>query len=872
MALLVGRITKVFFETCVEFQDHTNGNKTVKLKGAWPIPLPELREFHGGIAVRVGPESFTRFGVEREIVEVICETVQLAMLTKGVGAQGGPTSKAIHRLYLKAGPSGLSDRYAEAFGARIAQTDIDTMINYMFFSGGLGHKQAKQLADIAANTFGKPYKEFCDAFPNLLSPHRFHIVAHCRKPWIRAKLEAVRVFDTADDDDGAAAAGGGAAAKADERPGKRIKVESDVPAGAMDGPMRLCTDAPYEAAYWALTGNPRPFNEIDALAMNALKLPRDSRERIRRHGVESVKNALCQQRSRRPAGDDEQRSYEGHVMAEIESVAIQTAERLRSDVGRDRVFDVLRECWGMKMGIEPAEPKLMSSEWNASFDLGRDWPVVSSRDEAWVYPGPHRAAEDAMIALIKDDTPDAIFDASQADDLLPGHKLDPLQQQAIEYAMTKRISVLTGPPGTGKTDTVERIIRRHIKQGFMVIAVAPTGRAAQRMAELLFDPKRLTNADMTTEQLTQGLFLGKPVTMHSAVLTMQAASGDRPVVAVTDEMSMVGIQAMGAMLHRFCGVVKRWVLVGDACQLPSVSPGRVLYDLVTSGAVPTTNLRTIYRTQEEGRAICDNAGLVRDAIMAASRDDRAHVAYTDKMKLEAGVFEISNTAPSVPELGAIAIAFYGKHKNNFQLAQVMCPENAPCETINLTVRDALNPSEAFKAECRWGRDENEQVFRVGDRVIFVKNQHVENDEGKSVMVVSNGEMGMLSAVDNAPMTKNTPGYTGASSEISITVKMDAGHTLVVSSSLLKKHELRLGYAITVHKSQGCEWNHVLLCLIARHYSPLNRAHLVYTGFTRARRSVVIQAPRFVVDEALSNRNTVINRVSQFVQRLQGKWE
>ena len=82
----------------------------------------------------------------------------------------------------------------------------------------------------------------------------------------------------------------------------------------------------------------------------------------------------------------------------------------------------------------------------------------------------------------------------------------------------------------------------------------------------------------------------------------------------------------------------------------------------------------------------------------------------------------------------------------------------------------------------------------------------------------------------------------------------------------------MGYAITVHKSQGCEWNHVLLCLIARHYSPLNRAHLVYTGFTRARRSVVIHAPRFVVDEALSNRNTVIDRVSQFVQRLQGKWE
>lgn len=858
--LLVGRITWVFFEESVVFQDHIT-NRSTKLMGPWPIALPDLKEFQGGIAVLVGPETASQWGIERPIIEVICETVQLAMVTRKMGASGGHMSKAIHRLYLKAGPAGST----EAFGARIAQTPPETMVRHMFTAGSLGRAQAQQVAAIAANLFGEAYKEFCDAFPGLLSPHRFHIASHCRKPWIKAML------------DQPAAAAAAAAADDEGRSPKRAKTDADAAdaaaAGSMAGPLRLCTEAPYEAAHWALTNTSRAFEAVDALATGALKLPRDSDERIRRHGVESVKNALCQQRRHTKA----ERSYEGHVMAPIEPAAVQTAERLARDVDRGRVFDVLRKSWGMVAGIPPAEPKLMASEWNASFDLGRDWPVVASSDQNWVYPGPHRAAEDALIALVKGDgSPKEVFDATQPDDLLPGHTLDPLQQQAIKNAMTEPISVLTGPPGTGKTDTVERIIRRAIKAGHVVVAVAPTGRAAQRMQELLFDEERRSNAGMTIKQLTEGMFLGKPSTMHSAVLskhiyTKQALPGDRPAIAVVDEASMVGIQAIGALLHRFGPYIKRWVLVGDACQLPSVSPGRVLYDLVTSGAVPTTVLKTVYRTQADGKAICDNAQVVREAIMGATKLDLSHVAYTERMALEPGVFEITDRNLSVSDLAALAVAFYGEHRNNFRAAQVMCQQNDICDAVNRTVRDAVNPSDASKTRLRWSRDDKEQEFRAGDRVIFVKNQHVENADGKNELVVSNGEMGIIRSVGMDVLSKKTPGYSGAASEESVAVDMDAGHKLVVSSSLFKRREVRHGYAITVHKSQGCEWNHVLLHVLSR-FSPLNRAHLVYTGFTRARKSVKIAAARVAVDAALSMRNTVIDRRSQFVERLQGKWD
>lgn len=358
--------------------------------------------------------------------------------------------------------------------------------------------------------------------------------------------------------------------------------------------------------------------------------------------------------------------------------------------------------------------------------------------------------------------------------------LDDAQRAAATIVGTSGVSLLVGGPGTGKSRTVTAVVQAARERDLAIALTAPTGRAAKRLEEITGAPAqtlhRLLGAQGTTGQFARG--------------------ADWPLdedLVVVDETSMLDVE-LAAALVAACAEGTHLLLVGDPAQLPSIGPGRVLGDLVDSGALPVTELRTLYR-QAEGGAIARLATAVRDGTLPpVDSPDREVVVVPTADGASAARRTVQLVTDSIPRALGIPA----------EDVQVVTPvHRGPAGTValNAALKAMLNPG-----------DGEVGGFDVGDRVVATAN-HL--DAG-----YANGEVGVVSTSTEAGLVVTFAG---------------AGPVTVPPRNLA---DLRLGWAVTVHRAQGSEWPAVVAVLPPEAGGLLSRP-LVYTALTRAQRHLSI---------------------------------
>ena len=398
----------------------------------------------------------------------------------------------------------------------------------------------------------------------------------------------------------------------------------------------------------------------------------------------------------------------------------------------------------------------------------------------------------------------------------------PEQRRAIISALGGGVSVITGGPGTGKTTIVRCILRLLTHHGLRVRLMAPTGRAAKRMSES-------TGAEATT--------------IHRALLSEECADGIEDDAVIVDEFSMVDVVLLDKLLGKMRDEATL-VIVGDADQLPSVGAGNALADIISCGKFPVTSLTHIYR-QGEGSGITVaahkiNAGEMPDLTNASG--DFFFIRASDP----------HSAAVTVRDLVTRRLPGY-LHCDPMKL-QVLCPVKngeAGCAGLNAALREALLPSTTRQVAV------GDTRYSAGDKVMHTVNNYElkwtrGSEEGTGVF---NGDMGTVEEVD--------PVGGGI-----IVMFEDRRRVEYTGEDRL---QLMPAYAITVHKSQGSEYEGVVISLTGGNYMIMTR-NLLYTAVTRARRLAVIVGTEETVARTVRN-NYIRKRwsmLSAFIERADGK--
>lgn len=368
--------------------------------------------------------------------------------------------------------------------------------------------------------------------------------------------------------------------------------------------------------------------------------------------------------------------------------------------------------------------------------------------------------------------------------------VDETQRAAVEHALRSGVSVLTGGPGTGKSHTVAAIVTLAAKARKSVALAAPTGRAAKRLEELTGSPASTIHRLLGA----QGRKRGEELEFSGGFAHDAEAPLDEDVVVV-DETSMLDVELAEALLDA-CADGTHVVFVGDAAQLPSIGPGRVLGELIDSGVVPVTELTTLYR-QDEGGSIARLATSVRGGDLPPVADPtREVVVVPARGSAEAAHRVVQLVTDSVPRALGIPA----------DQVQVVTPVHrgaAGTQALNVALKARLNPGD--------GRSR----FDPGDRVVATAN-HLEAEP----FGYANGEVGVVAEVDP----------DGA-----VTVEFASGPAEVKGKALA---DLVHGWAITVHRAQGSEFPAVVVVLPPEAGGMLSRP-LVYTALTRAQRHLSV---------------------------------
>jgi len=407
-----------------------------------------------------------------------------------------------------------------------------------------------------------------------------------------------------------------------------------------------------------------------------------------------------------------------------------------------------------------------------------------------------------------------------------GMQYDAIQLQAIETALSSKILILTGGPGTGKTTTTLGIITALRESGASILLAAPTGRAAKRLSEA---------TGMEAKTIHRLLEFKPPEGYQKNEET--PLEGD---VLIVDECSMIDVMLMYALLKAVPDSM-RLILVGDIDQLPSVGAGNVLRDVIDSGCFPVVRLTRIFRQAQTSRIIMNahrvNAGKMPD--LSNGRDTDFFFIDMEKQLQEEdteadGTLIGEKAARTIVELVKTKLPkYYRMPASEIQVLTPMQRGSTGAANLNRLLQEAVNPAgESLK---RGGI-----VYRVNDKIMQIKNNYDKE--------VFNGDIGVITSVDTEERT--------------LLARFDDREVSYDSSEL---DELVLAYAATIHKSQGSEYPAAVMPVLMNHFVMLQR-NLVYTGITRAKKGLILVGTKKALSYAVHN-VTVHKRNTLLKQRL-----
>lgn len=431
-----------------------------------------------------------------------------------------------------------------------------------------------------------------------------------------------------------------------------------------------------------------------------------------------------------------------------------------------------------------------------------------------------------MVDLnLKTDIDDSRFEARINEvEASTGIKLDDLQRQAIRAAVNSGILIITGGPGTGKTTTINALIKYFEDDKREILLAAPTGRAAKRMTEA-------TGYEAKTIHRMLELSTKLDDTSAGARFNRNEDCPLEADVIIVDEMSMVDIFLMNALL-RAIAPGTRLILVGDVDQLPSVGAGNVLKDLIDSGRFNTVKLVKIFRQAEESEIVV-NAHKINNGepitLRSSSKDFIFLKRETPQAVASAVLTLVRDKLPKYVNTDIREIQVLSPMKNG----------NLGVIALNKFLQTSLNPAAAGKKELAVGS----MIFREGDKVMHIKNNYdlewemrtatgFAYDKGTGVF---NGDIGIISQINEHRQM--------------LEVIFDDGKYVIYGYEQLE--ELTLAYATTVHKSQGSEYPAVILPLLSGPQILMNR-NILYTAVTRAKKCVVIVGNSAVVERMIEN--------------------
>ncbi len=397
------------------------------------------------------------------------------------------------------------------------------------------------------------------------------------------------------------------------------------------------------------------------------------------------------------------------------------------------------------------------------------------------------------------------------------------QKKAIEQAVNSGVSIITGGPGTGKTTIVKCIIEILGQNKEEVLLLAPTGRAAKRLSDSTgAEAKTIHRAlEVTGDNPNGGRFL------HNENNTLKVNA------VIVDEVSMVDVMLLSSLLKALPRDA-RLVLVGDKDQLPSVGAGNVLGDLLKSQVFPVTMLTKIYRQSDES-LIISNAHMINSGVMPIIDNKSKDFFFEQKSDLN----EIHQTI-----INMVTTRIPSFLNISSQQIQVLAPLKAGVcgiDNLNRTLQQILNPPSQRKAEIVVGST----IFREGDKVMQTSNDYDLVWERKTKFTVEQGEGVFNGDIGKIEMIDFQTGET--------VVMFEDGRRCVYARTDVG--ELSLAYAITIHKSQGSEFDVVVIPIIAGTSLILTR-NLIYTAVTRAKKMVVLVGEKKNLRRMVSNSYTV----------------
>jgi len=392
------------------------------------------------------------------------------------------------------------------------------------------------------------------------------------------------------------------------------------------------------------------------------------------------------------------------------------------------------------------------------------------------------------------------------------------QKDAVKKVLSNKITVITGGPGTGKTTVINSIISIFEKLGKKVTLTAPTGRAAKRMAQIC-NKEAKTIHRLLEVTFNNGLSNDKFVKCEKNPIYTD--------VLIVDEMSMVDVLIFNSLLKAVKNTT-RLVLVGDINQLPSVGAGNVLKDIINSDKFNCVYLDEIYRQEKESMIVNNAHGILKGEYPETSgkNSDYFMIKKSETQDIISEI--ISLCKDRLPNY------FEGKKELSIQVLSPMKKTHLGTISLNNILQNELNPPSKYKKEKQWGK----YILREGDKIIQTRNNYDipwQTPWGEKGIGVFNGDTGIIKEINNK--------------EKYIVIEFYDGKIAEYEFSNLE--DIDLAYAITVHKSQGSEFDAII---IPSYYGPKNLMYrnLFYTALTRAKSLVVVVGSENVVKLMIDN--------------------